>query len=91
MMLSPNSLSHSLLGQLWTLCCKGDFGYVVETLALNAKTPLREKEAGRELLRRRAPFGGGRFFGLLLLLKQGGLDEYSKGGDVGDFSLSDSP
>ena len=91
MTLPCSSLSHGPWGQLWTPCWRGDFGYIVETLALNAKTLLREREAGREPLRGRAPFGGGRLFGLLLLLKQGGLDESGKGGDVGDFSLSGSP
>lgn len=61
-------------------------GGMVETLALNARALLREWEAGRELLRGRAPL-----FRLLLFLKQGGLDESGKEGDVGDFNLSSSP
>lgn len=87
MTLPSSSLSHGPSGWLWTPCCRGDFGYIVETLALNAKTLLQEREGGREPLWGRAPFGGGHLFRLLLLLKQGGPDESSKGGDVGDFSL----
>lgn len=90
MTLPSSSLSHGPLGWLWTPCCRGDFGYIVETLALNAKTLLQEREGGREPPWGRAPFGGGHLF-RVLLLKQGGPDESSKGGGVGDFSLSGSP
>lgn len=82
MTLSSSPLSHGLSGQLWVLW----LGYIVETLALNARALLREWEAGRELLWGRAPL-----FGLLLFLKQGGLDESGKEGDVGDFNLPGSP